>query len=135
MPTTAPSAAPEDAPRISGDQRIAEQALKCGAGKRKRGSDQHSRDNARPAYLQDNAFDGGRNIRAMAKRLRRQHIDEIAKSNRIAPDGEGGEESAEQYADRDGEARHCGAANVHRAMVINPAPPVPDRSVHLLESH
>ena len=37
---------------VGRDQRIAEQALECGAGDRERRADQHRRDHARPAHLQ-----------------------------------------------------------------------------------
>ena len=91
--------------------------------------------NARPTYLQDDTFDGGRHVGAMAKRLRRQHTDEIAKPDWIAPNCECGQQPADQHAERDREAGHWGAATAHPMMVINPAPPVLGRSVRRLESH
>ena len=61
MPSTAPSAAPGGgAENVGRDQRIAEQALECGAGDRERRADQHGGEHARPAHQQHDVLDRGR---------------------------------------------------------------------------
>ena len=69
-------------------QRVAKQALKRGAGNRERGADQHGRDDARSAHLQNHVLDRARHARRTPGELRGEHVDHVRKSDRVTPERE-----------------------------------------------
>ena len=114
MPSTAPSAAPDDAPRISGDTSgIAEQSLERRAGDCERRADQRSRQHARSAHLQDHVLDRRRQIGRAAGELGEDEFQQIGQPDRIASDGERQQQPGDEHGERDQQAGGGGAGHVY----------------------
>ena len=93
---------------IGRHQRIAEQALERGAGDRERRADQHRREHARPAHLQDHVLDRERHAGCAAGELGAEHVDHVGEPHRIAADREREREPGDQDARARSESREAG---------------------------